>query len=188
MVGNDLVDLQIAKSQSNWRRKGFLEKQFTIKEQQLILKNGNSFNDVWRLWSMKEAAYKIYTQQHKKRFFAPQKFECSFISESEGMVSFEKNKFFTTTFLNALYCYTIAQKTNDKLVVFSSVGLPENIGCKMKQKLQELTGVLAEEMTQIKSSVGAPLYYQKEKLLTNSCSISHHGNYGAFAFTLQNES
>ena len=104
------------------------------------------------------------------------------------MVSFEKNKFFTTTFLNAHYCYTIAQKTNDKLVVFSSVGLPENIGCKMKQKLQELTGVLAEEMTQIKSSVGAPLYYQKEKLLTNSCSISHHGNYGAFAFTLQNES
>ena len=40
MVGNDLVDLQIAKSQSNWRRKGFLEKQFTIKEQQLILQNG----------------------------------------------------------------------------------------------------------------------------------------------------
>ena len=95
MVGNDLVDLQIAKSESNWRRKGFLEKQFTIKEQQLILKNGNSFNDVWRLWSMKEAAYKVYTQQHKKRFFAPQKFECSFISQSEGMVSFEKNKFFT---------------------------------------------------------------------------------------------
>ena len=80
---------------------------------------------------MKEAAYKIYTQQHKKLFFAPQKFECSFISESEGMVSFEKYKFFTTTFLNPLYCYTIAQKPNDKLVLFSSVGLSENVGCKM---------------------------------------------------------
>jgi len=44
---------------------------------------------------------------------------------------------------------------------------------------------LVEEISQRKSSVGAPLYYQKEKIVTNSCSISHHGNYGAFAFTLQ---
>jgi len=188
MVGNDLVDLQFAKSESNWQRKGFLEKQFTIKEQQLILHATNSFNVVWRLWSMKEAAYKIVTQQHEKRFFAPHKFECSFISEAEGIVFFENNKFFTTTFFNSFYCYTIAQKTNDKLAVFSFVGLPETIDCEIKQQLQELTGVLMEEMSQRKSSVGAPLYYQKEKLLTNSCSISHHGNYGAFAFTLQNES
>ena len=88
MIGNDIIDLSLAKTASNWQRKGFLEKQFTIKEQQLILQNGNSFNDVWRLWSMKEAAYKIYTQQHKKRFFAPQKFECSFIYESENNFGF----------------------------------------------------------------------------------------------------
>ena len=29
MIGNDVVDLQLAKTQSNWQRKGFLEKQFT---------------------------------------------------------------------------------------------------------------------------------------------------------------
>ena len=70
----------------------------------------NSFNDVWRLWSMKEAAYKIYTQQHKKRFFAPQKFECSFISESEGMVSFEKdNIFHNNIFKRALLLYNCTE-------------------------------------------------------------------------------
>ena len=44
---------------------------------------------VWLLWSMKEAAYKCYTQQHKKRFFAPQKFECHLISKDKGIVVFE---------------------------------------------------------------------------------------------------
>jgi len=63
--------------------------------------------------------------------------------------------------------------------------MPETVDCEIKKRLQELTGVLVEQISQRKSSVGAPLYYQKEKIVTNSCSISHHGNYGAFAFTLQ---
>jgi len=46
---------------------------------------------------------------------------------------------------------------------------------------------LAHTIRQRKSSIGAPLYYFKEKQLTKSCSISHHGSYGAFVFTLQNE-
>jgi hypothetical protein len=32
--------------------------------------------------------------------------------------------------------------------------------------------------------VGAPLFYYQEELLTKSCSISHHGNYGAYAFNV----
>ena len=39
-IGNDIVDLSLAKIQSNWQRKGFLEKQFTQKEQIEILKVG----------------------------------------------------------------------------------------------------------------------------------------------------
>ena len=37
MIGNDIVDLKLAKNQSNWQRKGFLEKQFTEEEQKTIL-------------------------------------------------------------------------------------------------------------------------------------------------------
>ena len=33
MIGNDIVDLNLAERQSNWQRPGFLEKQFTIQEQ-----------------------------------------------------------------------------------------------------------------------------------------------------------
>ena len=46
---------------------------------------------------MKEAAYKCYTQKVETRFFAPQKFECSFISVIEGIVLFEDHKYYTNT-------------------------------------------------------------------------------------------
>ena len=95
MIGNDIIDLSLAKTASNWQRKGFLEKQFTANEQQLVLEAPNSFVMVWRLWSMKEAAYKIYTQQHIVRFFAPKKFECKLRSAKEGVVCFKGQKFYT---------------------------------------------------------------------------------------------
>ena len=187
MIGNDIVDLQLAKIESNWQRQGFLEKQFTSKEQDVILKSDDSFLQVWLFWSMKEAAYKCYTQQYEKRFFAPQKFECNLTFNNEGIVIFENFKFYTTTFLSTFYLYTIAQKNKDKIKIFSSIGSPTTIDKDLKIKLTEETGVLSEEIMQIKTTIGAPLYYYKEKLLTNSCSISHHGNYGAFVFTLENE-
>ena len=99
MIGNDIVDLHLAKTQSNWQRKGFLEKQFTQKEQCAILNAKNPFVTVWLFWSMKEAAYKCYTQKSNERFYAPQKFDCRLISETKGIVTFEGNHFYTTSFL-----------------------------------------------------------------------------------------
>ena len=79
MIGNDIIDLSVAKLESNWQRIGFLEKQFTEKEQQLILTASNPFVLVWKFWSMKEAAYKVYAQENEMRFFAPKKFNCLLI-------------------------------------------------------------------------------------------------------------
>ena len=36
MIGNDVVDLELAKKESNWQRRGFLSKIFTKNEQRLI--------------------------------------------------------------------------------------------------------------------------------------------------------
>ena len=71
MVGNDIDDLNLASKESNWQRKGFLEKQFTKKEQREILAAENPFLKVWLFWSMKEAAYKCYTQNFEKRLITP---------------------------------------------------------------------------------------------------------------------
>jgi phosphopantetheinyl transferase (holo-ACP synthase) len=187
-VGNDIVDLNLAKIQSNWQRKGFLEKQFSQKEQREILNAENSFLKVWLFWSMKEAAYKCYTQKFETRFFAPQKFECSLISKEIGKVVFKGNVFYTTSFFNSFYVHTVAREIKEEVKTFSAVGLPNTIDSDLKIKLAVEIGVLLEEIEKRKTVIGAPLFYHREELVTTSCSISHHGNYGAFAFMVENKS
>ena len=51
----------------------------------------------------------------------------------------------------------------------------------IKNKLEYVTALSAIEIEQKKSKNGAPSYYYKDILLTRSCSISHHGNYGVFS-------
>ena len=180
MIGNDIIDLSLAETESNWQRKGFLEKQFTANEQAIIFDNGNSFEKVWRFWSMKESAYKIYMQQNEERFFAPKKFECKLTSEDKGIVFFKDQKFYTSSIINESYIFTLA--TFDKnLNSFSSIGLPSGIDKDIKNKLEEVTSFKVSEIEQKKSKNGAPNYYHNNKQITKSCSISHHGNYGAFS-------
>lgn len=186
-IGNDIVDLDLAKVQSNWQRKGFLEKQFTKKEQDEILASENPFLKVWMFWSMKEAAYKCYTQKVKKRFFAPKKFQCTLTSDEEGIVVFEDLKFYTTTFLNTFCIHTIAGELKNDGEIISAICLPNTVNTEIKKILEKKTAFLFKEIEKRKTIIGAPLYYYKKKSLTNSCSISHHGNYEAYVFTLKNE-
>ena len=76
MIGNDIVDLTLARKESHWKRVGFLEKIFTKREQLLILNAQNKEQMVWNLWTRKEAVYKIYNRQTGIRAFIPLQLEC----------------------------------------------------------------------------------------------------------------
>ena len=52
MIGNDIIDLKLAAIQSNWQRKGFLNKIFTEEEQRVILNSDNAFQLVWYLFAL----------------------------------------------------------------------------------------------------------------------------------------
>ena len=180
MIGNDIIDLSFAKRESNWQRRGFLEKQFTNNEQQLILASNNPFVLVWKLWSMKEAAYKIHTQQNERRFFCPRKFECTLLSEKKGLVVFQNQFFYTSSTVTDSYIFTIAS-LNNETKAFSKLVTPKAIDKMIKNKLEDVTKLPSFEIEQKKSKNGAPGYYHNNLLLTRSCSISHHGNYGLFS-------
>jgi phosphopantetheinyl transferase len=49
-------------------------------------------------------------------------------------------------------------------------------------KISEHYYVLKKELKVVKSEFGIPSVYQNSKKLNMSISISHHGNYGAYAF------
>lgn len=108
MIGNDIVDLAFAVKESNWKRKGYLDKIFTKHEQLLILKSDNHENMVWNLWSRKEAAYKIFNRISGIRIYNPIQFECFDTDKSIGKVMNNEVLYYTKTEINVDYIHTIS--------------------------------------------------------------------------------
>ncbi|GAL65479.1 4'-phosphopantetheinyl transferase family protein [Jejuia pallidilutea] len=186
MVGNDIVDINEAKSASNWQRPRFLEKLFTTKEQFTIRNAETPFLMVWQLWSMKEAAYKLYTQQHPSRFYNPKGFECS----TEGAISMVRFKTFTCYVATQITPYYIISEARlDVQPITSKVIKFKNTTAKAQSKtirntvLKAAANVFGVSKTHLKISTskhGVPSIHVKSKV--QPLSLTHHGNYGAYAF------
>jgi phosphopantetheinyl transferase (holo-ACP synthase) len=77
LIGNDIIDLQTAAAESNWRRPGYLGKIFTPQEQDWIFQSPDPDITVWYLWSAKEAVYKIVNRTTNERKYAPLAYVCT---------------------------------------------------------------------------------------------------------------
>lgn len=138
MIGNDVIDLQQSRLESNWQRKGFLEKLFTDEEQQLIEEHHDPEIMVWLLWSMKEAAYKVYNRQTKIREYIPKKLACSIMTlyefQAQGRVTCNGNTYYTKTQITPENIHTIAgvrmeildniKETDRKGIIKNETGIP----------------------------------------------------------------
>lgn len=157
MIGNDIIDLAQSRIESNWQRKGFIEKLFTADEQLLIKNYAEPEIMVWLLWSMKEAAYKIYNRHTKIREFSPKKLSCSLESltsqNTSGRVICDKRIYHTKTFLSLENIHTIA------------VDNQKNINNVIEVQNQEI----------VKDENGIP--YLKTLNSLQDISISHHGRF-----------
>lgn len=141
MIGNDIVDLALARKESNWKRSGFLDKIFTKKEQILISNSKNPEITVWNLWSRKEATYKIINRQTKKRVFIPLQLECFDIENNEtkilGNTVYQEKIYFTQTIINDDFIYSdcVLKKedfnnitiTHSKHIAKDKYGIPYNL-------------------------------------------------------------
>ncbi|APY08395.1 hypothetical protein BWZ20_08840 [Winogradskyella sp. J14-2] len=185
MVGNDIIDLKEAKQASNWQRPRFLDKLFTLQEQQLIYKSTNQFLMVWQLWSMKEAAYKLYTQLHPSRFYKPKHFECK-IDKLRGAVIFQDFKCYVETKVTSHYIMSEARLNEHKLTShvvkfdFKNSRIQSKVLktslLRLIEKRFQTEGELAQVVT---DEFGVPRV--KFGLKEINVSLTHHGNYGAFA-------
>ena len=159
MIGNDVIDIIQSRHESNWQRKGFIQKLFTIEEQLLITTHFNPEIMVWLLWSMKEAAYKIYNRQTKVREYIPKKLSCSLhlqnASFSTGQVSCGENVYYTKTSISKESIHTIA------------VSNPENF--KYVSEIQN--------KNIIKDQYGIPYLPTTLPHLSHDVSVSHHGRF-----------
>lgn len=188
MIGNDIVDLKQAAIDSNWQRPRFLDKVFTENEQQLISNSENKHQIVWLLWSMKEAAYKVYVQQFEKRFFNPKRLECELVSLEKGSVTIDNEIYFTTSEITKDYVYTIAvlnqghdfekqcfktEKPNYKLQ-------SEVLKNKFLKTVATISNYDLNKLTIKKSKVGVPEVYCHTVKLPITFSLTHCGRFLAY--------
>ena len=159
MIGNDVVDLLQSRIESNWRRRGFIEKLFTTEEQFLIYDHLNKEIMVWVLWSMKEAAYKIYNRKTGIRGFIPLQLVAA-ISCKNG------NKYTGTVICNgvAYYTKTMIEDTLIHTIAATEVSALDDI--------KEISGAVI-----IKNSCGLPFVYGKGGRSLIPVSVSHHGKF-----------
>jgi phosphopantetheinyl transferase (holo-ACP synthase) len=155
MIGNDIIDLDLALIESNWKRNRFLDKIFSPNEQQLIQRSENKDHMVWNLWSRKEASYKIYNRQTGIRGFFPLRFECQYNSANTGTVSIDDFVFYTQTEITANYIYSVA--------VFE------------KEYFEKINTLETDAI--IKKENGIPYFLDQVSNSRNPVSITHHGRF-----------
>lgn len=187
MVGNDIVDLNIAFSNSRWLSSRFVDKIFTSVEKKQIEESADAFQTIWRLWSMKESAYKIYLQQHKSPFFDPQKIQTQILSKTDGVATIQNYSYVTTTKCSTSYMYT-ESKFHESESLFSKLFATQQKHnseyCK-EQLINYFAHTYKKDpvFLQIKkNSLGVPKLFFKNELQNKSISITHHGDYAAICF------
>jgi phosphopantetheinyl transferase (holo-ACP synthase) len=156
VIGNDIVDLALAKKESNWKRAGFLEKIFTAQEQFLIVSADNPEIMVWNLWSRKEAAYKIYNRQTGIRGYIPNQLVCVYENRSSGSVHCNGNIYYTKTRIS-----------KDKIVTVAVI---------RKSDFKEI--IVVKPAVKVQKKNGIPYMIGTNDEL-KPVSISHHGRFSA---------
>jgi len=156
MIGNDVVDILQSRVESNWQRPGFIHKLFTNNEQLLIADAPEAEIMVWLLWSMKEAAYKIYNRETKIREYIPKQLECKLLLKTNqytnGIVACKNKVYYTSSVVANNYVHTIAVGRFDDL-----------------DKVIDI-----ENKSIIKNQYGIPYLLNAQNKLQD-VSISHHG-------------
>ncbi|WZL88992.1 4'-phosphopantetheinyl transferase superfamily protein [Salinimicrobium sp. 3283s] len=192
MIGNDVVDLELAARQSNWRRKGFLNKAFSSSEQELIHTSVNPDKKVWLLWSMKEAAYKAHQREHdlpRQLNWLAQKCEIAVLTlkTASGEVEIENHTYHTTSEITSDYILTSAEKNRGsgvKNAIFKASS--SEVKEQLKKRVSEEFALEYREVQLIKDRFGMPFLTGNDSFFFNRFSLSGHGRFYAYSLSLIN--
>lgn len=168
MLGNDIVDLKKANTESNWKRNGYLVKIFSDREQSQIIHSNHPEQLIWLLWSMKEATYKIINRETNLRLYNPKKFSC-LLNENESAVYFDGRAYYTKSSIKEHFIHTIATKKIEDLARIESFYLENKAEYVTEFNLKFAPYFLA------KNANGIPILIDKQSGKSYFTSVSHHG-------------
>lgn len=190
MRGNDIIDLQAASRETNWRRKGFLEKICTPNELHYVFDADDPDRAVWKLWSIKESAYKVHVRSVKTRSFAPWQLSCTILDNTKSQVAIGGCYYTCSTLETTGYIYSTAvaaEETKAPVIDHCFLVRGENwlqqqeyIYQRIIDRYAGLAGCKKEALRICKDALNIPSLYDSEDHSRLPMSITHHGRYAAF--------
>ena len=189
MIGNDIVDLNLAWNGHRWNSSRFQEKVFTGEEQEYIRHSCSVFESIWLLWSMKESAYKAHLQIDYKPCFVPYKIKCQIDSELSGNVTIDDRMYRTTSIISSDCVYTISVGLNQKDLISeyekSNASSLESIRAlcysSAIEEYAKLTNVKSDALEIRKNSYAIPQIFLYNQLQSATLSLTHHGQFFGYA-------
>lgn len=173
MIGNDIVDLAKARYESHIFRPGYFQKTCTDEEISTILSSNDAFRTFWRIWTMKETAYKAFQRRFNfQPVLNPIAFSAKVKNADLGTVSFQGYEITVKTIQHQDFIYSEIIHSDAKQRFF---GLMPDFLLRLKSEFG-----LHQLPTFVKSTTGFPMV----KLMHNSIPISrtHHGNFEVFQY------
>jgi hypothetical protein len=140
---------------------------------------------------MKESVYKIHVRRSKVRRFNPRQFACAFKTETEGIVTGEQRTYKTTTLMNGDFIHTIATEFDFDHCIYDGMIIKEHqndlasfLRKKFLKDLAERQFLVMDDLEILKNRFQVPELFLNGNKLNMSCSLSHHGGYGAYVSTI----
>jgi len=189
MIGIDVIDLRQITEFDSERRQRFLKKVFTAGERDFIDSSPNVDLAIWRLWSMKESAYKILSRTSNRRSFEPIKLNCEILSESVGQVWSDDHILFTRTStsdyaISTVSTNSLADHFDEFLFNINYKNHAEQSSIvyqKLIEKIAEKYQIQNRFLSVKKNEIGVPFLLYKTSFFKVDFSLSHHGNCGFIA-------
>lgn len=194
MIGNDIIDLSIAKVGEGMRRLRFLKKIFTDTELAFIKDSQREDLYIWLMWSIKESVYKIIVRKENRIRYAPKSICC------DSVVPLKNNVYKSTVVYNGRYFYSRSIIKGDCIhtIAFKDRGIKNDIQSASFEinKINHRGGSLDEQVMKSldhsKNNVKSQIWIQRDgnripRIYKNDkeigmLSLSHHGRFEGYAY------
>ncbi len=198
MIGNDIVDLHDADCLAGSQHKRFDFRVFTNRERALLRASNNSNGLRWSLWAAKEASYKL---QRKKLWPAPLGF-----AHRQHEVSINRNGQMWVTYADTCLPVTLQQRDDHVHAVVTAAVPPGQSGrythqgiVRLEQAAERNPSHLIRKLAcrsiafwldcdpaglSIQTNDRIPSLVITSGAALGSLSLSHHGRYLAFSYSV----
>jgi phosphopantetheinyl transferase (holo-ACP synthase) len=190
MLGNDVIDLADPETLADALHPRFDARVFTNAERALLARSPCTSRLRWRLWAVKEAAYKCAVKLAPGTRFSPARFEVGFADERQGGVRWGTARLRFALFEEGERLHAVATDGADpERVLHSLCELPAGAGHEQASSaVRELArGALAAALGCAAGELAIgrrgriPVLLRRGAPLGLDCSLAHHGRFAAAA-------